>query len=183
MTKETDLFRVTVQSTTLAAALAPYMGGASLTGVVPESDPEKADLVLDDLPGGLRLGSVIDFIALHAAKDRQRLPDPLPVSGGELHDQGRRFISCTGGAPVLLTSKERALITALYHAPDRTISRADLLRIIWGYVPDVETHTLETHIYRLRQKIEADGAAPATLVTTEGGYGWKSKEIYSHLNN
>ena len=50
------------------------------------------------------------------------------------------------------------------------MSRETLLREVCGYNSDVTTHTLETHIYRLRQKIEKDAAAPAILVTEAGGY-------------
>ena len=52
----------------------------------------------------------------------------------------------------------------------RTVSREMLLQEVWGYNSGVTTHTLETHIYRLRQKIEQNAAAPVILVTESRGY-------------
>src|ERR1700678_1136821 len=71
---------------------------------------------------------------------------------------------------VRLTEKETAILRFLYRAGLRSISREVLLQEVWGYNSGVTTHTLETHIYRLRQKIEKDAAAPAILVTEAGGY-------------
>ena len=50
------------------------------------------------------------------------------------------------------------------------MSRETLLQEVCGYNSGVTTHTLETHIYRLRQKIEKDAAAPAVLITEVRGY-------------
>src|ERR1700685_2913536 len=74
------------------------------------------------------------------------------------------------GSKVRLTEKETAILRFLYRAGLRPISREVLLQEVWGYNSGVTTHTLETHIYRLRQKIENDAAAPAILVTEAGGY-------------
>ena len=71
---------------------------------------------------------------------------------------------------VRLTEKETSILRYLYRAGQRPVSRETLLREVWGYNSGVTTHTLETHIYRLRQKIEKDAAAPAILVTEAGGY-------------
>src|SRR5215469_1899403 len=68
------------------------------------------------------------------------------------------------------TEKETAILRYLYHAGDRAIGRATLLGEVWGYNAGVTTHTLETHIYRLRQKIERDPANAEILVTEPGGY-------------
>jgi DNA-binding response OmpR family regulator len=53
---------------------------------------------------------------------------------------------------------------------ERPVPRQILLREVWGYNPAVNTHTLETHIYRLRRKIEADPAKARLLITEAGGY-------------
>jgi len=74
------------------------------------------------------------------------------------------------GSKVRLTEKETSILRYLYRAGQRPVSRETLLREVWAYNSGVTTHTLETHIYRLRQKIEKDAAAPAILVTVGGGY-------------
>ena len=74
------------------------------------------------------------------------------------------------GDKIRLTEKETSILRYLYRAGQRPVSRETLLQDVWGYNSAVTTHTLETHIYRLRQKIEKDAAAPAILVTEGGSY-------------
>jgi len=74
------------------------------------------------------------------------------------------------GAKVRLTEKETAIVKYLYRAEQRVIGRDELLEQVWGYNSGVTTHTLETHIYRLRQKIEKDPSSARLLVTEGGGY-------------
>ena len=64
------------------------------------------------------------------------------------------------GNKVRLTEKETAILRYLYRAGQRPVSREVLLQEVWGYNSGVTTHTLETHIYRLRQKVEKDASAP-----------------------
>ncbi|WP_118133251.1 response regulator transcription factor [Oceanicella sp. SM1341] len=71
---------------------------------------------------------------------------------------------------IRLTEKETSILKYLYRADDRVVSRDTLLHEVWGYNAGVTTHTLETHIYRLRQKIEPDPANARILVTESGGY-------------
>jgi DNA-binding response OmpR family regulator len=73
-------------------------------------------------------------------------------------------------AKVRLTDKETSILKYLYRQGPKTISRDVLLKEVWGYNNRVTTHTLETHIYRLRQKIERDPSNARLLVTDEGGY-------------
>jgi DNA-binding response OmpR family regulator len=74
-----------------------------------------------------------------------------------------------GGKRVRLTEKETNILKFLQRA-GATVSREVLLHEVWGYNPAVTTHTLETHIYRLRQKIEKDPARAQILITESGGY-------------
>ena len=74
------------------------------------------------------------------------------------------------GSKVRLTEKEISILRYLYRAGQRPVSREKLLQEVWGYNAEVTTHTVETHIYRLRQKIEKDAVAPSILVTATGGY-------------
>ena len=74
------------------------------------------------------------------------------------------------GNKVRLTEKETAILRYLYRAGQKPVARDVLLQEVWGYNSGVTTHTLETHIYRLRQKVEKDAANPAILVTDAGGY-------------
>jgi len=74
------------------------------------------------------------------------------------------------GGKLRLTEKETAILRFLYRAGLQVVARDVLMREVWRYNANVTTHTLETHIYRLRQKIERDPAAPQLLVTEAGGY-------------
>jgi DNA-binding response OmpR family regulator len=84
-------------------------------------------------------------------------------SAKQLHDAAR-------GKRIRLTEKEAAILKFLYRAGGRPVPRNVLLNDVWGYNSNVTTHTLETHIYRLRQKIEPNPAETRLLVTEAGGY-------------
>jgi len=71
---------------------------------------------------------------------------------------------------IRLTEKETSILKYLYRAGENVVPRDKLLNEVWGYNAGVTTHTLETHIYRLRQKIEADPSSSELLVTAPGGY-------------
>jgi len=74
------------------------------------------------------------------------------------------------GAKVRLTEKETSILKYLYRSGEKVVGRDVLLHEVWGYNAGVTTHTLETHIYRLRQKIETDPSNAELLVTETGGY-------------
>ena len=74
------------------------------------------------------------------------------------------------GKKIRLTEKETNILKYLYRAGEKAVSREELLAEVWGYNAGVTTHTLETHVYRLRQKIEPDPANARLLLTEQGGY-------------
>jgi DNA-binding response OmpR family regulator len=74
------------------------------------------------------------------------------------------------GTKTRLTEKETSILKYLYRAGEKVVTRDVLLHEVWGYNAGVTTHTLETHIYRLRQKIEKDPSSAELLVTEAGGY-------------
>jgi len=77
------------------------------------------------------------------------------------------------GKKIRLTDKETNILKYLYRAGGKVVSREELLTEVWGYNAGVTTHTLETHVYRLRQKIEPDPASARLLLTEAGGYRLK----------
>ena len=74
------------------------------------------------------------------------------------------------GTRLRLTEKETAILKYLYRAGGKPVPREELLNDVWGYHAAVTTHTLETHVYRLRQKIELEPSNARILVTEPGGY-------------
>ena len=83
---------------------------------------------------------------------------------------GAKILVSEKGSRLKLTEKETAILRFLYRAGQTTVSRDLLLQEVWGYNAAVTTHTLETHVYRLRQKIEPNPSVARILVTEPGGY-------------
>jgi DNA-binding response OmpR family regulator len=82
----------------------------------------------------------------------------------------KMLISPDSNRKIRLTEKETQILKYLYRAGEAVIGRDELLNEVWGYNSGVTTHTLETHVYRLRQKLEKDPSNAQILVTEPGGY-------------
>ncbi len=95
---------------------------------------------------------------------------PTVSVGSFVFDPGLNMLISAEEDEVALTEKESAILKCLLRARGAFVTRRDLLTQVWGYAEGVETHTLETHVYRLRQKLEQDPAKPVTLITAEQGY-------------
>lgn len=91
--------------------------------------------------------------------------------GPHLFQPARKALTDTrSGLRERLTDKEVAILLTLHRAAGAVVSREVLLGSIWGYNADVNTHTLETHIYRLRQKLDRSETTATLLATAQGGY-------------
>ena len=105
-----------------------------------------------------------------ALRQHDQSEDVVFTIGPYSFQPAAKLLEATDGAKVRLTDKETSILKYLYRQGPKTITREILLKEVWGYNNRVTTHTLETHIYRLRQKIERDPSNARLLVTEEGGY-------------
>jgi DNA-binding response OmpR family regulator len=96
--------------------------------------------------------------------------DAILKLGPYMFNPAGKLLMTEAGNQIRLTEKETNILKFLYHTRERVIQRDTLLHEVWGYNAGVTTHTLETHIYRLRQKIETDPSNSSLLVTENGGY-------------
>ncbi len=90
-----------------------------------------------------------------------------------LYPSRKEILNLRNNEITKLTEKEVAIIKYLYRNQDKIVGKADLMQEVWGYAADVATHTVETHIYRLRQKVELDDLSAQLILTSDGGYQLK----------
>jgi DNA-binding response OmpR family regulator len=117
-----------------------------------------------------RLSVLLARLRAHLRQSEHSDDAELTIGPYTFRPQAKLLVDPGGRKRVRLTEKETAILKYLYHAGQRPIGRDLLLGEVWGYNAGVTTHTLETHVYRLRQKIERDPARAEILVTEPGGY-------------
>jgi DNA-binding response OmpR family regulator len=103
-------------------------------------------------------------------RQHEQSEDATFTVGRYLFKPSQKLLTTEDGQKIRLTEKEAAIIRYLYRADQKVVTRDILLEEVWGYNSGVTTHTLETHVYRLRQKIERDPSNAEILVTENGGY-------------
>lgn len=116
-----------------------------------------------------RFGVLLARIRAHL-RSHEQSEDAVFKIGPYSFRPSAKMITDAAEKKIRLTEKETAILKFLYRAGAKVVGRDVLLTEVWGYNSGVTTHTLETHIYRLRQKIEADPSNAEILVTEAGGY-------------
>lgn len=102
----------------------------------------------------------------------------LPIGPYLFHPRRKVLLEVQGNAKIFLTEKEAAVLKHLYRNRGKVVDRASIVRDVWGLRPDLDTHTPETHIYRLRRKIEPDlDKFQIILSGPHGGYTLGAVEI------
>jgi len=117
-----------------------------------------------------RLGELVARLKAHLRQHALSEDAVLVIGPYTFKPNVKMLIEEKQNKKIRLTEKETSILKYLYRAGQRPVGRDTLLGEVWGYNAGVTTHTLETHIYRLRQKIEKDPAKAQILVTDSGGY-------------
>ena len=82
----------------------------------------------------------------------------------------KKIITFNDQADIELTEKEVGILKCLLSSGEEIVDKDEILKQVWNYNPGVTTHTLETHIYRLRQKLEISPSTPRVIVSAGGGF-------------
>ena len=117
-----------------------------------------------------RLNVLLARIRAHIRQHEQSEDAVFVIGPYSFQPSAKLLIETTTEKKVRLTEKETSILKFLFRAGDKPVTRETLLDEVWGYNAGVTTHTLETHVYRLRQKIEKDPSNATILVTEPGGY-------------
>ena len=117
-----------------------------------------------------RIGVLMARLRAHVREHEQSEYAVFQIGPYSFRPAAKLMLDTENDKKVRLTDKETAIIKFLYLAGERVVGRDVLLGEVWGYNAGVTTHTLETHVYRLRQKIERDPSNAVLLVTEPNGY-------------
>jgi DNA-binding response OmpR family regulator len=117
-----------------------------------------------------RLGVLLARLRAQLRQHEQSEDAVFTIGPYTFQPSGKILLDEATEKKVRLTEKETSILKFLYRSGEKVVDRDTLLDEVWGYNAGVTTHTLETHVYRLRQKIERDPSSAEILVTEPGGY-------------
>jgi DNA-binding response OmpR family regulator len=117
-----------------------------------------------------KLGVLLARLRAHIRQHERSDDAVFTIGPYTFQPSAKMLFNNANNKKIRLTDKEAAILKYLYRAGDRVVGRDVLLDEVWGYNAGVTTHTLETHVYRLRQKIERDPSNAEILITEPGGY-------------
>ena len=150
--------------------------GVSTPVIMLTAQDSDADTVLgldsganDYVTKPFRFAVLLARIRAHLRSHEQSEDAVFQIGPYEFRPAGKMLLDAKG-RKVRLTEKETNILKYLYRSGAKAVSREELLTEVWGYNAGVTTHTLETHIYRLRQKIEPEPGQARLLLTDAGGY-------------
>lgn len=110
-----------------------------------------------------RLGAAIDFI------EQGKRKALLPLGDYEIDLRGKRLVFTESGEAVDLSDKEVMVLEFLWERGGEAVSREEILEKLWGYSPEANTRTVETHMHRLRQKFASISYEPSEILVFDGG--------------
>ena len=149
--------------------LAPPGGGTGLESTGGEPAGAEADGV-DVVVKPFRIGVLLTLLRTRLREADRDQAAVFAIGPYSFRPAAKLLLDEAAERTVRLTEKETNILKYLYRAGEKPVSREELLAEVWGYNAGVTTHTLETHVYRLRQKIEAEANGAKLLLTEAGGY-------------
>ncbi len=120
-----------------------------------------------------RLAQFLDMALSHATLRRKKQPRPLN-EGYDLHPFARIIVELRTHRHLVLTERETRLLCAVFDAGTSGLQRKDAMTQLWDCHPDVDSHAVDTTVYRLRQKLQEFGELDAFLIHEGGAYKWKT---------
>lgn len=117
-----------------------------------------------------RFGTLLARVRAQLRRQARSRDATFTIGAYTFRPGARMLVDNKDGRKIRLTEKEAGILKYLYRAGGKPVNRDELLMEVWGYNSAVTTHTIETHIYRLRKKIEADPSDARLVVTESGGY-------------
>jgi len=121
-----------------------------------------------------RFGVLLARMRAHLRQHEQSEDAVFQIGPYTFKPAAKLLVRDANGSKLRLTEKETSILKYLYRSAGKAVGREELLNEVWGYNAGVTTHTLETHIYRLRQKMEDEPSDARILVTEPGGYKLQS---------